>query len=231
MNELELNFDINLDLDFDLNIDLGFDAELKSNLIKPAYHKPINDNFVKYDNAKKLATDIGLLKEDQRAFAIISGSFIFGDFIEAYIVENELKVKELTISTLSMSMENIDSLLGLLECNDVAKMNLIISAYFFSHNRWTYIKHLDEQLKPEWDFTLAVAGTHCKTAIMELETGEKIVIHGSANLRSSANIEQFMIEENKQLYDFNYEYQEKIIKYYSATKKQLRVSKLWKEIT
>jgi len=38
-----------------------------------------------------------------------------------------------------------------------------------------------------------------------------IIMHGSANLRSSGNTEQLEIENNKELYDFNYEYHKKII--------------------
>ena len=38
-----------------------------------------------------------------------------------------------------------------------------------------------------------------------------MVIHGSANLRSSGNIEQFTIEENPELYDFYEDLFENII--------------------
>ena len=38
-----------------------------------------------------------------------------------------------------------------------------------------------------------------------------MVLHGSSNLRSSGNIEQFTIEENPELYDFYKELFDKII--------------------
>lgn len=45
-----------------------------------------------------------------RADAFIAGSFIFGDFIEAFMTINHAITSKMTISTLSMSQENVDSL-------------------------------------------------------------------------------------------------------------------------
>ena len=59
---------------------------------------------------------------------------------------------------------------------------------------------------------------------------KKWVIHGSANLRSSGNIEQFMIEENEDLYDFNIEYQRRIIDTYATIKKEVGGVKLWQAV-
>jgi len=61
----------------------------------------------------------------------------------------------------------------------------------------------------------------------EMNGGRKYVIHGSANLRSSDNIEQFMIEENSELYDFNYIFHKKIIDNFATVKKSLRGGKLF----
>jgi hypothetical protein len=42
--------------------------------------------------------------------------------------------------------------------------------------------------------------------IFETYCGMKIVIHGSANLRSSDNIEQIDIEENEELFNYSDEF-------------------------
>ena len=57
------------------------------------------------------------------------------------------------------------------------------------------------------------------------------MIHGSANLRSSANIEQFTIEDNPELFDFYEELQDNILDHYKTINKPIRVSKLWNLIT
>lgn len=49
----------------------------------------------------------------------------------------------------------------------------------------------------------------------------------SVNLRISDNIEQFMIEENSDLYDFNFDFHKKIIDNFATVKKSLRGQKLF----
>lgn len=82
----------------------------------------------------------------------------------------------------------------------------------------------------------ASASTHTKIVLFETLGGKKIVIHGSANLRSSSNIEQFTIEENKSLYDFHLAYHMHIIEKYRTINKEvkkhksLRGEQLWQTV-
>lgn len=55
-------------------------------------------------------------------------------------------------------------------------------------------------------------------------------MHGSVNLRSSSNIEQFVIEDNKQLYDFNQDYQNRILEKYKTINKSIRGNTLWQKV-
>lgn len=112
-----------------------FSAKTKSSRIHTPKHQPeMLAHKVKYKNALQLAKDIGSLdKEGQRVFAVVDGSFIFGDFIEAYLVTHNLLAKRMVISTLSMSQENVDSLKNLLTGDYLEKLDVVISDYFYSH--------------------------------------------------------------------------------------------------
>lgn len=219
--------------DFNIEIDLGNFSEIEINIdidtnqryCKPAMSRSKN---VKYKNAKELAKEIQI-KQNERFFCIIDGSFIFGDFIEAFIYERAMKVKELTLSTLSMSQENIDSFYNLMQNGYIEKLNIIVSDFFYSHERHNLVKYMYDKLDFENRFQLSVCRTHTKICIFETEMngGRKYVIHGSANLRSSDNIEQFMIEENSELYDFNFDFHKKIIDNFATVKKSLRGNKLF----
>ena len=226
-DELKMNFDFNLDAfsNFEIHVEIDFD----SRFIKPPITKPIPYEKLKYSNAEKLAKDLNFNSLD-RIFCIVNGTFIFGDFIEAFIVENQIEVKELTISTLSYSQDNIDSLINLVNANYINKINLIVSDYFFAHERKKLIKYTYDNLADICDLQLASAGTHCKICQFETAGGKHIVIHGSANLRSSGNIEQFVIEDNKDIYDFNQEYQNRIIDKYKTINKSLRGKELWHQV-
>jgi hypothetical protein len=81
------------------------------------------------------------------------------------------------------------------------------------------------------NFQLATAGTHCKICQFKTEGNKHIIIHGSVNLRSSGNIEQFVIEDNESLYTFNKEYQDRIIDKYKTINKTIRSKQLWHQVT
>jgi hypothetical protein len=220
-NELDINFNIDLG-DFS-DIEINLNIEDTQRYCKPAMSRSKN---VKFKNAKKLSKEI-LIGKNERYFCIIDGSFIFGDFIEAFLTDRNMKVKELTISTLSMSQENIESFRNLLTWGYIDKLNIIVSDFFYSHERNNLVKYMYERLDIDDKFQLSVCRTHTKICLIENYRDEKYIIHGSANLRSSDNIEQFMIEENKELYDFNYDFHKKIIDNFATVKKSLRGDKLF----
>lgn len=225
----DTSFEINLghfDTDFKTKVSADFDTRY----IKPKYHHVPPERYAKYARAEDLAkvTD---LSDGSRMFAIINGSFIFGDYIEALAVTYDLGIKEMTISTLSFSENNVDSLANLMNGGYLDHLNVIVSDYFFSHERNNLIRYAYKELDIDNRFQLSVAATHCKMTIFEIDDGRKVVIHGSANLRSSGNIEQICIEVNSDLYIFNFEYQQKIIEEYKSIDKSVRYNNLWDTIT
>lgn len=202
------------------------ELEQDNRYIKLKPYEYVPDNLVMYEHAENLAKCFELTK-GCRYHAILSGNFILGDLIEAIIVQNNCFCKRLTISTLSYSEENIQSLSNLINGGFIGELNLIVSDYFFSHERNGLIRAAFKALDRNDIFNLAVAGSHTKTCLIESKGGKKLVMHGSANLRSSRNIEQISIEENEDLYDGYWEYQRRIIEKYKIDKKAARGGKLW----
>jgi len=175
--------------------------------------KPLKDRLINYDNAVKFANDIDIT-ENSRYFSFINGNFIFGDFIEALIVEKNYKIDNLTISTLSLSEENIYNIKILMVKKLLKQLTLIVSDYFYSHERTKLIKLIVKEFGDS--VTLIEARSHTKTCIFETDCGKKIVMHGSANLRSSGNIEQIQIEENKELFDYIETFNSKLLTVYKS---------------
>ena len=58
----------------------------------------------------------------------------------------------------------------------------------------------------------------------------KYVISGSANLRSSDNLEQISIEENEELYNFNIKIHDEIIKEFKTINKSIKTKRLWQVV-
>lgn len=195
------NFDIpDIDLDvFDLRPEDEADPECR--YIKPKYVH-LRKEQICYENAQKLARDLRVT-QGCRYDLLISGSFIFGDFIEAFMTHNNCRAEKMTITTLSLSQNNVDSLHNLLRGGYIGELILIVSDYFYAHERSGLVPYIYKQLDQEgYNFQLVVAFCHTKTVHMITAGGKKIVMHGSANLRTSGNVEQFTLEENPDLYDF-----------------------------
>jgi hypothetical protein len=202
---------------------------IKTRYMEPPEFQEIPARRVKYKYAAELAKDLDL-RAGCKYFAYINGTFIAGDFIEALIVEKDLKVKRLAINTYSLSEGNIDSLVGLLTGGYVDELTLIISDYFFVNERRNLIPYAYEQLDIDNRFQLAVCTTHCKTALIETHDGLFITVHGSANYRSSSSLEHIAIEESKELHNFALEVDDAILEKYATIKKTIPKGELWNTI-
>ena len=187
----------------------------------------IDERFVRFEYAKKFADEIQVLK-GERITAIVNGSFVFGDFIEAFIIKNQIKVKKMTLSTLSYNDNNIDSLKTLMLHGYVDNLNIIVSDYFYGHERADLIPYTYQELDNESNtFQLAIERTHCKVYIFETYDDRYFVLQGSVNLRSSGNTENFSFEDNKQVYTFYDEYLSAILERNKTIDKSLKFKKSW----
>jgi hypothetical protein len=132
------------DIDLDLMEFLPSDETEETRYTLPKV-VPMREDFVLYDNAQKMARELRL-GFGERFDAFVSGSFIFGDFIEAYLTTQNACAKRMTISTLSMSQNNVDSLHTLMEKGYIEELNLIISVYFWGNERSSLIPYIYKQL-------------------------------------------------------------------------------------
>lgn len=199
-------FSIDLDdLDFDLDdFDLEEpEADTRTRIFQPRLDTGILTQSCHFAHAMELAEKIDL-SQPSRTFAWVGGGFIFGDIVEALWRLRRVDIKTLSICSLSISDENIDSWAGLMDQANIERFNLIVSAYWYSHEKFTLVPHLYEALAGDNRFQVAFGAYHCKLIALETHHGHSMVIHGSANMRSSFNIEQVMIEvDDRPLYDFN----------------------------
>ena len=176
-----------------------------------------------YDRARDLARDI-VLEPGAREFVFVSGNFIFGEILEALTVgEGKMYPKRVSVQTLSMSAENIDSLRNVVDaCPMMESLRIVLSDYFFSHERGKdgLVPYLCDSLDVDGiDFDLAFASLHTKIISVETLGGNFVVMDGSANLRSSRNIEQFRIECDEGLYRFIEKFTDGVFRAYSVVNK------------
>lgn len=207
----------------------GVELYFGDRYIKAPVCVELPEEYMMYSKAEDLAKKIRI-GDKTRYYVIAGGGFIFGDFIEAFIITNNAKCRRVMISTLSLSQNNIDSLANLLNTEYIDQLDMVVSDHFYSHERSGLIPYMYKELDKNNKFQLATAGSHTKICLIETLGGKHIVIHGSANLRSSSNIEQFVIEENKGLFDFWYDYHNRILGKYKTIKKSIRGGELWQVV-
>lgn len=207
--DVDFNFDeISLENESEDFITHNFESGEVDSFIKLTNDK-ITTFDVSYANAVKLAKDIQL-KKGETCYINLTGKFIFGDFIGAFIQENHLEVKELTIVSLAGNIEIYGLLVALIERGWVSKINLVLSEYTIAtdkkHNPKAieFLQKSKEKYKNK--FNLYSGRVHAKLVLIKTKQGGHVTMHGSSNLRSSQSIEQLIIQENKQLYDFNYQF-------------------------
>ena len=204
--------------------DFALDSQLSTRIHAPARSRMLHPRLIRYENAQRLADELGPLSDPgARAHAILNGNFIYGDFLEAWIKANNWLIPDAYLATLSLSHENLDSLANLLHGGYIERLHLMVSDYWFAHERRDLVPYAYQELDLGAErFQLSVTGSHCKLALLapvDDTTGATLahhVLHGSANLRSSASIEQLAIEHDRDLYDFHRDWLTALERQYST---------------
>lgn len=203
----------------DLNIDLGgidlsaFDpADFKG---EPEEDDPMEDaiwtrpvvrrpKVVCYEHAQDFARALTIDNETE-TFAYVAGGFVFGDFLEALVEDRRLSVRRLGMQMLSLNDENIDSLRNVVEMCGTERLDLCLSGYWYSTelHKGGVVGYLFDQLDLDGlELHVAIAELHCKVVTIETWAGNRLTMHGSANLRSSNSIEQIHISPDPALWEF-----------------------------
>ena len=192
---------------------------------RPKELPALKEKFVKFEYAADFVKSLEFPAiEGETIYAVVSGSFYFGD-IMLPIASRSGGGHRLDICTLSMSKENIDMIYQMFDEGYITEANIILSDYFYSHERrqdglFTYL--MESLVRPgKWPVKISIASVHTKIIMMQNEK-YNIVISGSANLRSSANVEQFEMKNSRGLWEFNKTWMDEIHEKFDIVKKPIR---------
>ena len=234
--QLDLGLDMELELDFDVDDFDIIDGESKPRpekqrdvrILRPRLDVKELTQHVCFDNAQAFAKQIDLTP-GARTFAWVSGSFIFGDIVEALIVTRAVSVKRLYVSSLSISQENVDGLKNvmLLMGDALEGLTLILSGWTYSKHKFDLVPYMYQDLDDPMNRVQIVFGRwHAKLITLETLHGHTITIHGSANLPSNNSIEQIMVEiDNQELHEFNARLMDAIAEKYGTINREAEYSK------
>jgi hypothetical protein len=190
---------------FDAKSDPEVDANIRLADDRTFAHTPTARTFRDYRGhpaAFKLMSE--LPRPGVSHHGVLSGRFALWELVPALIAQTGQDIAELTIATLSFSAQNAADLLTLIDAGKVKRVGLLISYFFKAQNRHLY-DSLIPQLRERGHPVLAMR-THAKLTLAHMADGTKYVIESSANLRSSDNVEQFVITRDDGLYQFHHDW-------------------------
>lgn len=110
-------------------------------------------------------------------------------------------IRALWISTLSMSLANVEALAAALDSGRIRRCSLVASCYFKSTNDEIWHRVYSELTAR--DQPVAGIRSHAKVSVLQFTARRWFVIETSANLRSSGNLEQYTITHSEQLGRFH----------------------------
>jgi hypothetical protein len=109
--------------------------------------------------------------------------------------------RHVRIATLSYNGRNLTEMFTLLDGPNPPQLTLLCSCFFRDHNRELWEETIEGFR--ERGQRAAAARTHAKVISIETAAGVKLVLEGSANLRSNGNREQFALIHDPGLFAFH----------------------------
>jgi hypothetical protein len=133
--------------------------------------------------------------------AIIFGFFDLLNVVLAFLDKAGSPCSALRIATLSLSRRNALDLAALLDTKAVGQLDVLTSDFQRKHDPEILAEALAE-LAVKRGQRIAAARSHCKIVTLALADGRRYVLEGSANLRTSRNMEQFALSQDVGLHAF-----------------------------
>lgn len=202
-DDLQKSFD-----DLDFNMDDIFSQTTKICTVakdptRSGLEEMPDNAFVRYCNKKTklIATldDIGLPEQGQQIRIVTRRNFNAIEFIE-YITERE-KITDLKMTIYSINYFAAKILMQLIDSEKIVNTEILMSnlrnaahrekeqlvkAMFLNHPR----------------IKLFFCSSHAKTFSCKTEQGNYYTLEGSGNLAYNSRVEQYVIDNDKQMYDF-----------------------------
>lgn len=137
---------------------------------------------------------------DVRLHCVLRGDFVLCDLVPM-IIAHRGACPHLRIATLGLSVSNAEQLANLHQAGLLERITLVASHYFQQVDKTTTFRQVAGILEGRAE--LIICRSHAKVILLPTTAGDYYVIEGSANLRSSDNLEQMLILNDRETHDFH----------------------------
>lgn len=184
---------------FDLFDDTS-DAESTKIVSSRILKRKSKDRFINGMKKEELSKLLDVLPEEGESFHLISnGKYDYYTFIPT-ILDHVGHIDEFWGSTWTMNRANLEDLFSLFDSGKIDTMNIITGLFFKRRETSVYATLVDGMSRRKQK--VKSCENHAK--ILLIRSGEKYyVVEGSANWTANPRIEQNMITQSKELYNFH----------------------------
>jgi hypothetical protein len=134
--------------------------------------------------------------------ALQTGRYDLMHLIVVIVEMRPVPVNRMRLATLSYNGRNLAEMLRLLDSGKVTQLSLLCSTYFARHGDRDLYEETLQELRRRGQ-QVAAPRSHAKVVTMEFADGEKLVLEGSANLRTNSNWEPFCLIHDAGLHDWH----------------------------
>jgi hypothetical protein len=153
--------------------------------------------------------------EGEATHAIMSGRYDLMVLLAAILDIYASGCESLRLATLSFNHRNTAEMRELLRSGRVGTLALLCSAFFRAHNdaEYTEARRTAAEFPDRW--RIAAARNHAKVICADFGQ-RKLVIEGSANLRTNGNWEQLLIVQDTELFAWHATWIDEMVSRYEA---------------
>jgi hypothetical protein len=135
--------------------------------------------------------------------ALMTGRYDLTVLLTCILEQASTPCDHLRIATLSLKERNLYELYRLIDAGKVGRLTLLVSEFFHAHHKDICQTLVGELVGRSPAHRFAAARSHAKVVCLDFASGGKLVLEGSANLRTNSNREQFCLLHHAELHDWH----------------------------
>ena len=165
---------------------------------------------IKYDKiicekSRDLTKIIGEGLEKNTQYRFVTDRSFNAIVVVDYILQ-KFEIEEIIIAVYRMNLAAVNKLKQIIDDNNII-CKILLSVFFREnrkYERWVY--ELKEYSEKNKNAEIGFANSHAKVCLCKTKDLRFIVFEGSGNLSHNERIEQYVLEDNEQAYNFHKEW-------------------------
>jgi len=189
-------------MDWGTNINWDTDINLDRNIKQKALKRIVKNNQIHFIKAKALS-DLCVKPKKNEQYRIITEKQFNAYALILYVLQTEI-IEEMYLAIYRINEATVQSIIDFIESGEIKKATFVISNFF------------NQTKKPEkWAIKLKNYCTgnektkhiythnHAKVLAIRTDKDDYYIFEGSGNMSDNARIEQYIFENNKEVFEFH----------------------------